>query len=168
MDRTTERWFRDAVSGHEARLVGYASFLLGGDVARAKDVVQECFWRLWQAGETKVGDHLEAWLFTVCRHRAFELGRKDRRLAFLGDELPEAVDEQEGECSLIEEEHERLHHCMGQLHPRRQELVRLKFFQGLSYQRMAEVCGLSVSNVGVQLHHALQCLRNCFHTTKEN
>ena len=43
------------------------------------------------------------------------------------------------------------------------EIVRLKFEAGLSYQDIAGATGLTVSNVGYILHHAVQSLRTQFH-----
>lgn len=40
-----------------------------------------------------------------------------------------------------------------------QEVVRLKFQNGLSYREISEITGLSVSNVGYLLHAAIQTLR---------
>ena len=40
-----------------------------------------------------------------------------------------------------------------------QEVIRLKFQNDLSYREIAEITGLSISNVGVQLHNGLKQLR---------
>ena len=40
-----------------------------------------------------------------------------------------------------------------------QEVIRLRFQHGLSYQQIAEVTGHSVSNVGVLIHTAIKKLR---------
>ena len=40
-----------------------------------------------------------------------------------------------------------------------QEVLRLKFQAGLSYQEIAEVTGKSVSHVGVLLHEGLKSIR---------
>ena len=46
-----------------------------------------------------------------------------------------------------------------QLPQQQRELVLLKFEAGLSYKQIGEVRRMSVSNVGVQLHIAIQTLR---------
>jgi RNA polymerase sigma-70 factor (ECF subfamily) len=48
---------------------------------------------------------------------------------------------------------------LGTLPPRQQELLQLKFQNDLSYQEIAAVTQLSVSNVGVTIHNALKTLR---------
>jgi len=66
MKNEKEKRFQEAVREHEAKLMGYAAFLLHGDVSRAQDVVQDCFFKLWQANYDSVKGHIGAWLFTVC------------------------------------------------------------------------------------------------------
>lgn len=45
------------------------------------------------------------------------------------------------------------------LPPRQQEVLQLKFQNDFSYQEIAEITSLSVSNVGVLIHTALKTLR---------
>ena len=47
----------------------------------------------------------------------------------------------------------------GTLPLQQRELIHLKFEAGLSYKQIAEAMRMSVSNVGVQLHTAIQTLR---------
>ena len=162
-----ERRFQEAVRQHEAKLLGYAAFLLHGDVSRAQDVVQDCFFKLWQADMAKLEGHEAAWLFKVCRNRVYELVRKDRRLSFLGEKMDEEIPDEQEACPWIADDHERLKHCMERLTPRRQELIRLKFFGNLSYKEMAKLCGCTVNHIGVQLHNAIQTLRKCFESQEE-
>ena len=162
MENEKEKRFQDAVRDHEAKLLGYAAFLLHGDISRAQDVVQDCFFKLWRANYDTVKGHVGAWLFKVCRNRVFELARKDRRLSFLGEEAELDIQEEAASCPFIQEDKARLRHCLERLAPRRQELVRQKFFAKMSYKEMAELCGLTINNIGVQLHNAIQSLRSCF------
>jgi RNA polymerase sigma-70 factor (ECF subfamily) len=41
-----------------------------------------------------------------------------------------------------------------------QQLVRLKYFEGLKYREISERTGLTVSNVGYRLHQIMQTLAN--------
>ena len=49
---------------------------------------------------------------------------------------------------------------IGALSSNQQEVLRLKFQSGFSYQEIADVTGLTKSNVGVLLHTALTKLRS--------
>jgi RNA polymerase sigma factor (sigma-70 family) len=57
----------------------------------------------------------------------------------------------------------RLRGLVKSLPERQRELVRLKFEAGLSYRDIAAATGLTVTNVGTILHHAVQSLREQFH-----
>ena len=48
-------------------------------------MVQDTFIRLCQQDIDKVRDNLKSWLFTVCRNRALDLLRKDKRIQPLED-----------------------------------------------------------------------------------
>ena len=55
---------------------------------------------------------------------------------------------------------EHIFKMLGGLSDNQQEVVRLKFQGGLSYQEISRVTDLSVSNVGYLIHSAVQKIRN--------
>jgi RNA polymerase sigma-70 factor (ECF subfamily) len=55
--------------------------------------------------------------------------------------------------------HEQVLHLMKNLPENQQEVVRLKFQNGMSYKEIASITELTVTNVGYLLHTALQSLR---------
>ena len=58
------------------------------------------------------------------------------------------------------EQKTNLAEVVDQLTPRQQEVLRLRIQAGLSYREIAEVTGLTVSNVGFHLHAAVRSLRD--------
>ena len=48
-----------------------------------------------------------------------------------------------------------------------QEVIRLRFQHGLRYREIAELTGLSVSNVGFRIHCGLQFLRKRLKTVEQ-
>ena len=154
-------WMRDQLVRHEAALMRYAASITG-DVERARDVVQETFLRLWQADREELGEHVAPWLFAVCRNRALDVARKEVRMQLVGSAPAEKAAEG-GETPLgqvmAKEATRRALAGLEGLAPREREVVRLKFQGGLSYKEISAVTGLSVSNVGYVLHHALKALR---------
>ena len=154
------QWLRNALSRFEGPLTRYAARLLG-DIDRARDVVQDVFLRLWETDRGEVDDHLAQWLFTVCRNKALDVQRKERRMTSLTDEQMRVRDSNtssacaadspaESSCVLV---------AVHALPDRQQELIRLKFQNGLSYKEIAGVMDLTVTNVGVLLHKAIKALR---------
>ena len=72
-------WIRQALERYEKPLIRYACRITG-DLETARDVVQDAFLRLCQADRAKVDGHLAAWLYTVCRNRAYDVRRKEGRM----------------------------------------------------------------------------------------
>jgi RNA polymerase sigma-70 factor (ECF subfamily) len=102
------------------------------------------------------------WLFTVCRNRALNVCRKERRMLFLDDELMATRPGMEPAPFARLEQQEAsgfLLRIIATLPPRQQEVLQLKFQNDFSYQEIAEITKLSVSNVGVLIHTALKTLR---------
>src|SRR3954465_5555530 len=60
-------------------LTRYATRLLG-DPERARDVVQDSFVKLMAQPRDVINGHTVEWLFTVCRHRALDVLRKEGRM----------------------------------------------------------------------------------------
>src|SRR5215210_8097344 len=72
----------------ELPLLRYATRIIG-DQERARDVVQETFVQLQRSKREEHDNAPAKWLFTVCRNRALNVCRKERRLAFLDDQILE-------------------------------------------------------------------------------
>ena len=155
-----EQDFREIFRRFELPLLQYASRIIG-DRDRARDVVQETFVQLQRSPREQL-DHAPAkWLFTVCRNRALNVCRKEKRMTYLDQEILEtrAADEAAPNDQLERKEATGfLLRIVGTLPPRQQEIIQLKFQNGLSYQEISEITELSVSNVGVILHNALKTL----------
>lgn len=161
LDLHREDFVKDALKQYESLLMGYAVTYLH-DLDRARDVVQDTFIRLHQQDVEKVRDGVKAWLFTVCRNRALDILRKEKRIVALKeDQLARVPATRRSPVERIDLE-ERLfqvHEGLDKLSENQREVILLKFEQGLSYQEIAEVTGLSDGNVGFLLHTGLKRLR---------
>ena len=158
---TREKFVSGALIEFESPLIGYATTFLH-DVERARDVVQETFMRLYQQDIEKVKGGLKAWLFTVCRNRALDVIRKERRMMGLEEEQIARLPSERrtpSERADLEERIGQVHEALNRLSENQREIILLKFEQGLSYQEMSQVTGLSSSNVGFLLHTGLKRLR---------
>ena len=141
-------------------LLQYATRILG-DRERARDVVQETFVEL-RRSERRQSDPAPAkWLFTVCRNRALNICRKEKRMTYLDEEILERQPGREpapNERIEREEASSFLLRIVATLPPRQQEVLQLKFQNDLSYREISEITKLSVSHVGVLIHTALKTL----------
>ena len=154
-------WVRRAVARYERPLISYAAHL-GGDVERARDVVQETFVRLCAAGRADVEPRLAQWLFTVCRNLAIDVVRKERRMFFLSDSQAEGYQSHEPGPSDAAEREDAVSSVLKSLSAlpeTQQEVIRLKFQHGLSYRQIGEILNLTVTNVGFLIHTGLKTLR---------
>ena len=135
---------------------------LTGDLDAARDAVQDTFLRLCEQPPGKVDSHLAQWLFTVCRNRILDVRRKDRRMTALTEvelEHRATPDPTPAESADTRDRARRVDDLLAGLPPNQREVVRLKFQHQLSYQEIAHVTSLSVTNVGFILHTALKTLR---------
>jgi len=154
-------WINAAMAEHESALLRYAYHFVH-DIDTARDIVQDTFLKLCRQDQDEIRPKLVKWLFTVCRNRAIDIKRKESRMKpspdYQLEERPDASPDAEGQLVKKEATAGLLQH-VATLPDRQQEILRLKFNGGLSYRQIAEVTGLTVSNVGVILHTAIGKLR---------
>lgn len=160
-------WMREVLFEFEGPLVRYAQRITG-DLEAARDVVQETFLRLCRQEREEVEGHLAQWLFTVCRNRALDVQRKERRMSTATD-LDERASSDAAQYSpdAAIETHDSANKALGllgHLSDDQQEVIRLKFQNELSYREISEITGLSVSNVGFLLHVGIKRLRELMKT----
>jgi len=143
-----------------------------GDLETARDAVQDTFLRYFKAPPAGELEGLAPWLFTVCRRVSIDHQRKYHRIvpinAAAALTFDNHIDDTTASPAAALEEKDDTHRLRGLvkcLPERQRELVRLKFEAGLSYRDIAAATGLTVSNVGTLLHHAVQSLREQFHAT---
>lgn len=150
--RTLEEVFSD----EESPLLRYAFGLLGRREL-AEEVVQDSFLKLhehWDEVEIP-----RAWLFRCVRNLSFNLLRKSKR-----ETLDEAAGEGESDLESPDDELGRLEAVgmiqmlVSEMEERDQSMVRMKYFQDLKYQEIADKLEMSVGNVGYRLHHLLKDL----------
>jgi RNA polymerase sigma factor (sigma-70 family) len=156
-----ESFIEQALNDYESPLIGYATTLLH-DTDLARDVVQDVFLRLCGQDRAKVEENLKSWLFTVCRNRAFDVLRKNKRSQRIdevrwkkiaGPNLPA------DELIMQQERYAKAIRYLDQLPANQRELIILKFQQNLSYLEIQQITGLKPGNIGFLLHTALTRLR---------
>ena len=157
----TRDWIEWMVNRFERPLLAYACRLLGGDYARAQDAVQETFLRLCREDREQIEPRVAAWLFAVCRTRVIDMQRSPGHAMNSTDHVS-LVDPSPDASQLAEsaEQSSRLASLVDDLSPRQQEVLRLRMQARLSYREIAEITGLTISNVGVHLHAAVRSLRD--------
>ena len=161
-------WIDDVLNRYEAPLLRFATRLCGCP-QRAADLVQDVFCTLCRQQRGKVEDHVAEWLFTALRNRAIDSHRKEQRMTLIAPEQQaETTAGGDDPTAAVEsaETNQALAAALTQLSQRQQEIVQLKFHDGLRYKEIAEVLGISAGTVAKTMHEALARLREG-HSLKE-
>jgi RNA polymerase sigma-70 factor, ECF subfamily len=157
-------WVAEVFSRLEVPLVSYVRRQLWGDLEAARDIVQDAFVKLCQQAWPEIEPHATAWLYRTCRNRAIDLTRREGRMsaihtrtdvASLQDQAGHGPDQRAEEGEQLDQ----LRAGVGQLTEQQQEVLRLRLHDGLSYRQIAEITGLTTTNVGYHLHQAISQLR---------
>jgi RNA polymerase sigma factor (sigma-70 family) len=154
-------WIRSVLVQYESPLTRYAARITG-NIEQAREVVQDTFLRLCSQEPSRVRGHLAQWLFTVCRNRALDVRRKENRMSSNVEIQLEAQPAPDPAPVTVLERKEQLNqilHLLQTLPSNQQEVIRLKFQNGLSYREISSVTDLSVSNVGFLIHKGLKTIR---------
>ena len=146
----------------QQRLFGYI-YRRVANREQAQEVLQQTNLVLCRkADDFELGTNFNAWAVTVARYQILS-HRKNvarERLVF-SDEVFSVVDDR-GEESLFHEEHKRiLRFCYGKLSQVNQELMKLRYQDGLSFQQVANELNKKISAVRVQVHRIRLNLKKC-------
>lgn len=157
--------FAALLATNRDRLYRLCRAYLPHDPAAAQDLYQDILVQLWThlpgfRGEAQPG----TWVYRVAVNTALLFTRRAQRrpqpsaaAEVLAQHLPADTDEaaRHQEALLT-----RLHHCIAQLSDADRLLVSL-VLEEAPYQQIADVLGLSVSNVGVRLNRLKKKLAGC-------
>ena len=158
---------------YERPLVRYSQSIVG-ELDAARDVVQDTFIKYVRNAtgaqipdmEGEAARHVESWLFTVTRNGSLDHLRKFSRIIPmpLPDNRPSEAASPDQELA-SREAAEWLLRLLDKLTPNQREVIRLKFQNDLSYKEIADVTGLTATNVGFLLHVGLKKLRELLRET---
>ena len=157
--------FEAFVSRHEGPLLAFAAAVLRDD-SGAQDVVQEVFLRVARAPQRLLSGTVSGernWLLKVARDLSVDCLRRralERKAVHVLAAAPERLAPAPDAAMQVQEETARMQAAIEGLKPRLRELLILKVREQKSYKEIAQITGLSVTNVGFLLHQALEELRN--------
>jgi RNA polymerase sigma-70 factor (ECF subfamily) len=122
----------------------------------AKDVVQSAFEKLWIKKEKVENERCKSYLFTVAYHQMIDLIRKNKKVTNQEDFSFSTTTTNEPQHNLKKILNEALY----RLSETQRSLVLLKDYEGYSYDEIAVITSLSISQVKVYLHRARIQLKN--------
>lgn len=122
----------------------------------ARDVVQASFEKMWINREKVENERSKSYLFTVAYHQMIDLIRKNKRIKLDQDFSSSLKTTREPHTEIKKILNEALY----RLSETQRSLVLLKDYEGYSYEEIAEITSLSISQVKVYLHRARIQLKN--------
>lgn len=126
------------------------------DTDRAKDVVQESFARLWQKVDDVEGAKAKSYLFTTAHHLLVDEARKEVRKARMEDRHADLQWSGQDQPDLKEV----LDAALATLPEMQRSVVLLRDLEGYSYEEIAELTQLNITQVKVYIYRGRTALKN--------
>jgi RNA polymerase sigma-70 factor (ECF subfamily) len=139
-----------------ARAVYQFAFYLSGDPPLAEDIVSETFLRIWDSAVMVRMETVRGYLFTIARNLFLhDLRRRRKQDQLEENHLVDAKPVRDVESKLVSKEDLRdtLAALQSLPEPDRAALL-LRAQEGVSYEEIARILGLSLSSVKVKIHRA--------------
>ncbi|HEX5184281.1 MAG TPA: sigma-70 family RNA polymerase sigma factor [Allosphingosinicella sp.] len=154
----------DLYARTSAKLYGICLRVLGSE-AEAEEALQEAFVAIWRRASSF--DHSKAspitWLSVLARNKAIDRLRARRPAAETIDAAHEIADDGASALDLVEAEEDRarLSHCLDALDDQPRDAIRAAFFDGLTYQELAERDAVPLGTMKSWIRRGLLRLRAC-------
>jgi RNA polymerase sigma-70 factor, ECF subfamily len=129
------------------------SYWLSGDADDAKDLTSETFVRLWTSGSEIRNGTIKAYLFTIARNIYLRRQQRSRRFVPLENVPEERIAATDTDTD-VRFELEHISEMLQILPEIDRTLIILRADDGLPYDEIARVTGLSLATVKVRLFRA--------------
>ena len=163
-----EHAFQELVERHQSAVIGTVAKMLR-NASDAEDIAQQVFIRLWKCSPRyKPKAKFTTFLFTITRNLVFnESRRKSRKKEYSIEEreddfhlqTPDQNNASPAQDMLQEELREAIDQAIAKLPEKQRLAVILRRYEGLPYDEIGKVLGLSVSAIKSQLFRARHSLR---------
>lgn len=153
--------FETIVSKYETSLLRYVARIINNHEI-AQDVVQDTFIKLFKKWEEELtpSPKISSWLYRVAHNCAVDYLRKETRHLALhrnqSKEKQQFVMPNRGSGFQVSANAEKAANALDSLDIRERQLVVLKVYEEKSYREISEITGLTVTNIGYILHHAMK------------
>jgi RNA polymerase sigma-70 factor, ECF subfamily len=158
--------FRDAFLEHYSRVVSVL-YRLVGDAARAEELTNDVFWRLYQQRIIHGPDgNLGGWLYRTATHLGIDAlraaARRKQYEQAAARSFAESVRHSDPLSEILREEtRQRVRVVLGSLRPAQAQLLVLRA-SGFSYKELADVLKVKAGSVGTMLIRAEAAFRKCY------
>lgn len=140
------------------------------DEEQAKDIVQDCFYELWQNREKiEITTSLSAYLFTIVKNRCYKYLKTEQKKRIHHNNLGLLLKQEElqyfsnSEKSILEfATKDRIEKVIQQMPGKCNEVFKKSRFEGFSNKEIAETLNISLKAVEKHISRALQLFRDEF------
>lgn len=163
-----EREFEELFKANYSRLF-YCALDWVEDVEAAKDIVSELFGEMWNHYERLREERVEAYLYRAVRNRSVNYLRHkavETQYQQLSFSMREAVLEEDD--SVHEAQLRLIDEVMDRFTPQTRFIFEQCYFEGKTYQEMAELMHISASAVHKHMNKAFAAFRKAFSDKKED
>lgn len=126
------------------------------DQHRAKDIVQDTFSILWEKHRDVCYEKAKSYLFTTAYRNTIDILKREKKINYQ-DELNGDTLDQAPPMSDLKEQ---LELALCRLPSQQQSVVRLRDYEGYSYQEIQKITGLTEAQVKVYIYRARKSLKN--------
>ena len=126
------------------------------DSEKSRDIIQDCFEKMWVHRENIDADKVKAYLFTTAHHTMIDYIRKSKRETSLDwKKVAEPVVHHD-----YSDLQEVLHEAVQRLPEIQRAVVMLRDYEGYSYKEIGQITGISEVQVKVYIYRARIYLKN--------
>jgi RNA polymerase sigma-70 factor (ECF subfamily) len=156
--------FETLFSTYGERVFRYAHRMIS-DVSKAEEVTNDVMMEIWKnAGKFEGRSKVSTWILGITRHLALNAVRGKKLDTMDIDDAPEIADDsQSAQSGALARDADALKQdlraALGQLSDDHRDVVELTFFQGCSYQEIAEIVGCPENTVKTRMFHARKQLK---------
>ena len=157
-DRTA---FEKLYQAYQARIFRYL-FRMVGNAETAEELTNDAMVAAWKAASGFKGQSkASTWLFGIAHHKALnELRRTAPQTVEIENAAEISAPGEGPEAAARRHDVERgVQGALRELSPEHREVVELTFYQGLSYQEIAEIMECPVNTVKTRMYYAKQRLQ---------
>lgn len=155
MDQTTHQRLTEYIVAHQEDFYRLAySYVKNRDAAL--DVVQESIVRaLSKSDSLRNPELLKSWFYRILLNESMNYYRQNRRLVSWEEAMPDTPAPQGDHTARLD-----LYAAIDRLEPREQAIIRLRFFQDMKLEEIAQVTDTNLNTVKSRLYKILRKLRD--------
>lgn len=129
---------------------------------QAEELLQETFFAVYKNIKTlKKEAAIKSWVYKIATNKFYDHLRKERRELIINSELVDiqpCTSASPSQLAMQNEQIQALRQAIDALPPKLKTTLILVRFEGMKYKQAAEVLGVSIATVRMQLHRSMKIL----------